>query len=174
MNISPESVIFSERLKSYLKLQREKGFITPENPILAREIVAIAGRKKDKDGNPVPNPIEVTKEEVYKVVHFLREADVPIASYQRGYCYALVPEDFDAGIAEQKRKLREVVDTMKLMLKLRSNLFKANNSIFPEEINPKIESYLDKDVIDILNEGFDIEIPKDKNAEHTVQEETHD
>jgi hypothetical protein len=60
------------------------------------------------------------------------------------------------------------------MLKLRSNLFKANNSIFPEEINPKIESYLDKDVIDILNEGFDIEIPKDKNAEHTIKEETHD
>ncbi|MBE3141447.1 MAG: hypothetical protein IMZ53_12805 [Thermoplasmata archaeon] len=129
MELSPELIIYSERLKNFLKTSRERNQITPDKPISSVRIVEIAGRKEDKNGNPL-QPIILTREDIYHLVHFLREQNEPIASGQRGYFYAIAPEDFDNMIMEQIRIIKERQETLTLAKKLKQNLFKATNSIF--------------------------------------------
>ena len=146
MELSPELIIYSERLRNFLKTSRERNQITPEHPISSMGIVEIAGRKKDKNGNPL-QPIILTREDIYHLVHYLREQNEPIASGQRGYFYALAPEEFNAGIAEQIRIIKERQETLTLLKRIQSNLVKSNNSLFESPVAQTLKTELDLEKI---------------------------
>jgi hypothetical protein len=155
MNLSPELIIYSERLKNYLKKMREQNIITPENPRSSLGLVEAA----QKGG------VKLTREDIYHCVHYLREQNEPIASGQKGYFYAIVPEDFDGMIMEQIRIIKERQETLTLAKRLKENLFKSVNSVFESSVGQILNNELN---LEPLNQS------KENNGGTTEQEETHD
>ncbi len=158
MELNADLVIYAGRLSNFLKSNREKGSITPDKPILASAIVEIAGREKKEDGSP---KIKITVEDVYKIIHHAREKGDWIASRQKGYFWALYPEEFDSTIAEQTKKMKNCQETLTLLNRLRANCFKANNSVL-ESIHNAVENK--SDIIIPLN-------PEKENNDGTTKQE---
>jgi hypothetical protein len=160
MEISPELLIFAERLKNFLKSNRERGSITPDNPISSIGICQAAAKDKDEKGKP---KILLTREDVYHLVHLLRERNEPIASCQKGYYYAISPEELNGAIAEQIKIIKERQETLTLLKKIQANLFKATNSVFDSSVGIILKNELDL-------------IPqiKEDDGGNTTEEETYD
>ncbi len=121
MKLDPELLQVAGRLLNYLKLQREKGIIAPDNPISSAALVEVA----KKAG------VKLTRENIYHIVHHLREQNEPIASCQAGYFYATAPEELKWSICEQVKIIRERQETLTLLKRIQDNLQKSVNGLFP-------------------------------------------
>lgn len=155
IELTPELIIYSERLSNWLKTNRALGNITPDNPRNAAQIVLNA------DGSAV----KIKVEDVYKMVHYRRELGDWIASCQRGYFWALKPEEFDPMIIEQTKKMQLCQETLRLGKLLKENCFKANNTL------------LNSPTAQILNNGSNSESnnsTKETNGENSTQEAQND
>jgi hypothetical protein len=133
MELTPNEILFAGRLGRYLKIKRNNGQITPERKANSIQLVAAA---KESD-------VDLKREDIYRLIHFLREQNVPIVSGQTGYCYALEPEEFDECIAEQKAKLKETQETLSLLIRLQDNLRKTKDDLFQTEAGKVLADNLD-------------------------------
>ena len=135
MQLDTELIPIAERVLNFLKLSRERGQITPDNPISSTGIVEAAAKYK----------VKIKREDIYHIVHYLREKQEPISSSQTGYFYALNPEELKPAICEQVKIIRERQETLTLLKRIQDNLSKSTNSLF------------DSPVAQVLNDGLELE-----------------
>lgn len=137
MKLEPELIPCADRVKIYLKTMRGKNSITPEHPIPSTGIVDVAEKAK----------VKLKREDIYHIIHYLREQNEPIASCQQGYFYAITPEEMNGSIAEQVKIIKERQETLTLLKKIQANLFKATNSIFESPAGKVLKDNLELEKI---------------------------
>jgi hypothetical protein len=132
MQLDPELIPIADRVLNFLKISRERGQITPENPISSTGIVEAAAKYN----------VIIKREDIYCIVHHLRHEGFPIASFQKGYCYAKSPEDFDSMTAENKSAIQERLETLKDVEKIKENMLKSRNSLFASPVGQLLNEKL--------------------------------
>ncbi len=139
MRLEPELLNASKRLLNYLKTMREKDAITPTTPISSVALVEVA----KKSG------VKLSRENIYHIVHYLREQNEPIASGQFGYFYAIEPEELKWAICEQMKIIRERQETLTLLKRIQDNLRKSTNSLFPTPAAEVLKNSLELEKINL-------------------------